>query len=36
MFEYKLADENLLLQRFELGQIYTNCYLVADKEAKEL
>ena len=36
MFEYKLTDENLLLQRFELGQIYTNCYLVADKEAKEL
>lgn len=36
MIEYKMPDENLLLQRLELGSISTNCYLLADKTAKEL
>lgn len=36
MIDYKLPDENLLLQRLELGAISTNCYLLADKETKEI
>ncbi len=36
MIDYKLPDENLLLQRLELGSIATNCYILADKEAQEL
>jgi len=36
MIEYKMPDENLLLQRLELGPISTNCYLLADKQAGEL
>jgi glyoxylase-like metal-dependent hydrolase (beta-lactamase superfamily II) len=36
MIEYKMKDTNLLLLRLELGEIGTNCYLVADKASKEL
>ncbi len=36
MIEYKMSDENLLLQRLELGAISTNCYLLADREAGEM
>lgn len=34
--EYKLQDQNLRLLRMELGEIGTNCYLLADKTAAEL
>lgn len=36
MIEYKMPDENLLVQRLELGPIATNCYIVGDKAAGEL
>lgn len=36
MIDYKMSDENLLVQRLELGPIATNCYLLGDREAKEL
>ncbi len=35
MVEYKLGDENLRLLRLELGEIGTNCYILADKQAGE-
>lgn len=36
MVEYKLKNANLQLLRLELGEIGTNCYLVADRTNKEL
>lgn len=35
MIEYKFADTNLMMSRLELGDYGTNCYVVADKTAKE-
>lgn len=34
--EYGLENPNILLIRLELGEIGTNCYLLADKTAKEM
>lgn len=34
--EYKLKNPNLRLLRLELGEIGTNCYLLADKTNREL
>ncbi len=34
--EYKLKNPNLQLIKLELGEIGTNCYLLADKTAKQM